>query len=161
MEGDLRVLGAGLHAEVAARPLGVERVAREVRQVGERLGPAVREPEPVSATGVAEHPGPKPKVIVRPPGGSPMASPVSSGGTSGAPSVGPTGPAGSPCVIRSAAAVHAFNNATSCPREPVVMSKAAKWSRSWAGVTMPAWCVPRKGYDAATAVAVLASSRSA
>ena len=34
--------------------------------------------------------------------------------------------------------VHAFNSATSCPREPVVMSKAAKWSRSWAGVTMPA-----------------------
>src|SRR6476659_1253399 len=26
------------------------------------------------------------------------------------------------------------------------MSNAAKWSRSWAGVTMPAWWVPRKGY---------------
>ena len=53
-------------------------------------------------------PGPKPKVIVRPPGGRPIASPVSSGGASGAPSVGPTGPAGRPCVIRSAARVHAL-----------------------------------------------------
>ena len=36
------------------------------------------------------------------------------------------------------------------PRELVVMSKAAKCSRSCAGVTMPAWWVPRKGYVAAT-----------
>ena len=91
-------------------------------------------------------PGPKPKVIVRPPGARPIASPVSSGGARGAPSVGPIGPAGRPWVIRSAARVHAFSSATSWARECVVMSNAAKWSRSWAGVTMPAWCVPRKGY---------------
>ena len=30
-------------------------------------------------------------------------------------------------------------------RESVVTSNAAKCSRSWAGVTMPAWCAPRNG----------------
>ena len=93
--------------------------------------------------------GPKPKVIVSPLGGSPIASPVSSGGVLEAPSTGPTVPAGLPAVIRSAASVHCWSSATSWSRSSVVTSNAAKCSRSWAGVTMPAWCAPRKAYDAA------------
>ena len=143
----LGVLRAGLHADVAARLRRVELVTGEVRQVAQRLGLTVCQAEPVAAVArPGTVPGPKPKVRVRPPGVRPIASPVSSGGTSGAPSVGPTGPAGSPWVIRSAAVVHAFSSDTSCARERVVTSNAAKCSRSWAGVTMPAWCSPRNGY---------------
>ncbi len=86
-------------------------------------------------------------MIVRPLAGSPTASPVSSGGRSAAPSTAPP-PAGRPRVIRSAASVQALSSATSCARDPVVTSKAAKCSRSWAGVTMPAWCAPRNAYAA-------------
>ena len=93
--------------------------------------------------------GPKPKVIVSPLGGRPSASPVSSGGRLEGPSTGPIGPAGSPRVIRSAASVHLLSSSTSASRSVLVTSKAAKCSRSWAGVTMPAWCAPRKAYDAA------------
>ena len=87
--------------------------------------------------------------MVSPDGGSPIASPVSSGGRSAAPWVGPTGPAAAPWVIRSAASVQARSSATSSSRESVVTSKAAKCSRSWAGVTIPAWCSPWNGYDVA------------
>ena len=45
MHGDLRVLGAGLDAQVAARAGGVQVVAREVRQVLQRLGAAALEAE--------------------------------------------------------------------------------------------------------------------
>ncbi len=89
-----------------------------------------------------------------------MASPVSSGGARGAPSVGPIGPAGRPRVNRSAAMVHCFNSRTRAAREPVVTSNAAKWRRSWAGVTMPAWCVPRKGYDVLPGAGAAASAES-
>src|SRR4051812_17361902 len=33
------------------------------------------------------------------------------------------------------------------------MSNAARCRRSWAGVTMPAWCTPRKGYVVVAAAA--------
>ena len=89
--------------------------------------------------------GPKPKVIVSPLAGRPIASPVSSGGRLLAPSTGPISPALSPFVIRSAASVHACSSAISSSRSLVRTSKVAKCSRSWAGVTMPAWCSPRNG----------------
>jgi hypothetical protein len=71
-----------------------------------------------------------------------MASPVSSGGASYGPEVGPYSPAPWPCVIRAAASVQSWSRETSSVREEVVTSNAAKWSRSWAGVVMPAWCSP-------------------
>ena len=71
-----------------------------------------------------------------------MASPVSSGGASYGPDVGPYCPAPWPWVIRGAAAVQSFSSDTSSAREEVVTSNAAKCSRSWAGVVMPAWWSP-------------------
>ena len=148
VHGDLRVVGAGLHAQVAAGPGRVELVAREVRQVAQRRGrrSASRTGRCPRRRGTA--PGPKPKVIVSPAGGSPIASPVSSGGRS-ARALDRRRPRRRrrPRVIRSAASVHACSSATSSSRESVVTSNAAKCSRSCAGVTMPAWCAPWKGYD--------------
>ena len=55
-------------------------------------------------------------------------------------------PAG-PAVIAAAAAVQRSQQRRPARRgRSVVTSKAAKCSRSWAGVTMPAWCSPWKGY---------------
>ena len=86
--------------------------------------------------------GPKPKVMVSPVAGSPMASPVSSGGASYGPDVGPSSPAGSAAVIRAAASVQSRSRPMSSARDSAVTSKAAKCSRSWAGVTIPAWWLP-------------------
>ena len=49
-----------------------------------------------------------------------------------------------PCVIAAAAAVQARSSSTSSAREVAVTSNDAKCSRSWAGVTIPAWCSPWK-----------------
>ncbi len=49
VDGDLRVVGAGLHAQVAAGARRVEVVGREVRQRLERRRPPVGEAEPVAA----------------------------------------------------------------------------------------------------------------
>ena len=87
--------------------------------------------------------GPKPKVRVRPAALSPMASPVSLGGASYG--VGSEPPTDWPAVICRAATVHFFSRATSSSRDSVVTSKAAKCSRSWAGVVIPAWCAPSNG----------------
>ena len=54
MDGDLRVVGAGLHAQVAAGAGRVEGVAREVRQVLQRRRLPVSEAEPIAAVGVTE-----------------------------------------------------------------------------------------------------------
>ena len=54
VHGDLRVVGAGLDAEVAAGPRRVEEVAREVRQLAQRVGLPVGDAEAVAAVGVAE-----------------------------------------------------------------------------------------------------------
>jgi len=83
--------------------------------------------------------GPKPTVIVRSAGPSPTASPVSSGGTSGSLF---SAPAGSPSVIRAAASVHSLISVRRSSGSSAVMSKEAKWSRSCAGVVIPAWCSP-------------------
>jgi hypothetical protein len=48
--------------------------------------------------------------------------------------------------------------AISSSRESVVTSNAAKCSRSCAGVTMPAWWVPRKAYAFGPVAGVTASS---
>src|SRR5690349_4486904 len=95
--------------------------------------------------------GPKPTVMVSPEGGSPSASPVSSGGASGMPPTAPISPASCPAVILAAAAVQSFSRLTSRSRSLVTTSNATKCNRSWAGVTMPAWCSPVNGTAPATA----------
>ena len=103
VHGDLRIVGAGLDAEVTVGPGRVEVVGREVRQPSQRRGLPVGEPEPVLALASRNRPGPKPKVMVSPAGGRPIASPVSSGGASYGPEVGPTHRRRWPGVIRAAA----------------------------------------------------------
>jgi hypothetical protein len=49
VEGDLRVVRARLHADVAAGEVGIELVPRQRRQRRERLGLPAREPEAVLA----------------------------------------------------------------------------------------------------------------
>ena len=100
VEGDLRVVGAGLDAEVAARARGLELVARQRRQLAQRAAAA----RPPSPNRPSNSDGPSPNVTVSRAAGSPTASPVSTGGASGSSVLGP---AGSPAVIRAAAAVQA------------------------------------------------------
>ena len=88
--------------------------------------------------------GPKPKVSVRPAALSPSASPVSLGGASYG--VGTDPPTDWPAVICLAAAVHCFSRSISSSRDSVRTSKAAKCSRSCAGVVIPAWWAPSNGY---------------
>ena len=88
MEGHDRVVGARLHADVAARQQGVEVVARQRRDVGERRRTEARQPEAVVAT---SRTGPSPTVTVSRAAGRPTASPVSSGGAAGGPATAPTG----------------------------------------------------------------------
>ena len=61
MHGDLRVVGARLHAQVAAAALGLQRVALEPRQRLEGRRAAGREAEAVAAVGVGEEPGSEPE----------------------------------------------------------------------------------------------------
>ena len=114
---------------------------------GRQRGRARRgEPEPVAAVGVANSVGPNPNVSVRPGGGSPSASPVSSRRRL-------VRAADRPVRTGRLALGHAAprprstpaSSATSSSRDVVVTSNAAKCSRSWAGVTMPAWCSRRTG----------------
>ena len=53
----------------------------------------------------------------------------------------------------AAAAVQSCSSATSSARSSVMTSNATKCSRSWAGVTMPAWCAPWNGDRAGGAAA--------
>src|SRR6185437_4829130 len=86
--------------------------------------------------------GPNPTVTVKCPGSSPTASPVSAGGISSAcESPGTI----APTVIAAAAAVHVFSMSTRPSRRSVVTSNAAKASRSWMSVVIPAWWAPWKG----------------
>ena len=140
---DLRVVGAGLDAQVAVAAVGVEVVGREVRQLAQRRRLAVPQAEPVLAVLLEQASGRSRRSASGPEASRPSASPVSVGGASY--DVGAPSPTGCPAVICRAAAVHACSSATSSSRESVVTSKAAKCSRSWAGVTMPAWCAPSKG----------------
>ena len=56
------------------------------------------------------------------------------------------GAASAPAVIRSAARGPALQQVdAAAARSVVVRSSAAKCSRSWAGVMIPAWCCPRNG----------------
>jgi len=54
---DLRVVGTGLDAQVAAAAVRVERIAGEARQVGEGSGPAAGQAEPVTRIGMREQGG--------------------------------------------------------------------------------------------------------
>ena len=86
--------------------------------------------------------GPTPNVTVRLPGARPVASPVSVGGRS---AFGAGTPAGPPCVIDAAAAVHARSSSRTSAERSLTTSKVARCSRSWAAVAMPAWCAPQNG----------------
>jgi hypothetical protein len=88
--------------------------------------------------------GPNPMVRVSRDGGRPSASPVSSGGAAGWPPTAPR-PAGCPAVIASAAIVHSRSIAIRAVLSSVTTSKAAKCSRSWTGVAIPAWFAPWNG----------------
>ena len=143
MHGHLRVVGAGLHAEVAAAARRVEVVAGKRGRSAERRRPRVARGRTGRRRLGSKSVGPKPTVSVsrrrrqaqrlagvvgrclvvgrRPPPGPTVAARRSS---------------------RAAASVHSRSSATSSSRESVVTSNAAKCSRSWTGVTMPAWCAP-------------------
>ena len=112
VHGDLRVVGARLHDEVAVAARGVEGVGGEVRQrrrgprgAGRRARTGPRVPSAGVPTNIDR---PKPNVIVRPAGSRSAASPVSSGGASYGPRRGPNGPAERPCVSRAAIVVQAL-----------------------------------------------------
>ena len=95
---------------------------------------------PASPKRSSKSAGPSPKVTVRRAGESPSASPVSCGGAS---ATSLTSPTGRPAVMRSAACDHERSSPrTSWARRPSSTSKAAKCSRSCAGVAIPAWWRP-------------------
>ena len=86
---------------------------------------------------------PNPKVTVRRAGSSPTVSPVSSGGATGVVvDVADQLPGGHLAPRRRT--MRAAARAASSGRS-VTRSKAAKWSRSCAGVAIPAWWAPWKG----------------
>ena len=115
VHGDLRVVGAGLDAEVAVAARRVEVVGREVRQLAGAPGLAVGEAEAVLAVLLGTGVGPKPKVRVSPRGGRPSASPVSAGGASyGVGGADP--PTGSPRGHLRGGRVHAWSSATRSSR---------------------------------------------
>ena len=142
VEGHLRIVRAGLHADVAAgdRAGSIASAGNgpNWRSDGGRMAASPNRSSPSRSNSD----GPKPNVIVSRDGASPTASPVSSGGTSGS---ALRSPAGRPEVIRSAASVHARMSSTRSARPCAVTSKAAKCSRSCAAVTIPACRSPRNG----------------
>jgi hypothetical protein len=138
MHGNLRVVGAGLNAEVAIGFLRVELLGRQVRQSLQRIGLPVSESEAILSL-LAEQRRTKPEGDGKTCGGK---ADGLSGGAPYGPEVGPTSPAPRPCVMRAAAAVQSLRSCTNSSRELVITSKAAKCSRSWTGVRMPACCLP-------------------
>ena len=98
-----------------------------------------------STPSLTKNDGPKPMVSVSCDGGRPSASPVSVGGEYGFWPVAPLGNASLPWVIRSAISVQSASILITSSRLRVVTSNVAKCMRSWASVTMPAWCGPRNG----------------
>ena len=140
VHGDLRVVGARLDAQVAAGQRRVDLVELERRQRREPGGPLRAE-----ARACRRSQGPTPNVSVSDDAGSPSASPVSVGGASGLRLTAPPGVASAPAVMRSAARVQRCSRSLTAARSVVVRSIAAKCSRSWAGVTIPAWYCPRNG----------------
>ena len=144
---DLRVVGARLDAEVAVRALGVEHVGGEVRQ-RRAAPPGCRSARPKRSlpSSSRNSAGPEPEGDRQPAGGqadrlagvvgrqvgwrprSARPAPARLARGSSAPR-----PRSTPSAARPARS-----------RTSVVTSNAAKCSRSWAGVTMPAWCSPRK-----------------
>ena len=78
-------------------------------------------------------------VIVSRDTGEPTASPVSTGGAYGCVSW----PTSWPAVMSAAAVVHSRSRSRrSAAVAPVTTFSEPNASRSWAGVAMPAWCVP-------------------
>ena len=122
VEGDLRIVGARLHAEVAAGAGRIERVARERRQLDERPRTPGLEPETVVTAEREErraeaegHRQPRAREPDR------LAGIVRRSALDVV-----DGPAGFPAVIRAAASVHARMRSRTSPAESVTTSKAAK-----------------------------------
>ena len=87
---------------------------------------------------------PKPIVTVSDDGGRSSASPVSAGGASGLCGRAPFSAVSSPRARRSVAMVHWLNMRWTVALPVEVRSSAVKYSSFCDGVTIPAWCVPRK-----------------
>ena len=158
---DLRVVGAGLDAQVAVAARRVEVVAREVRQPDEAAAAAGRR----GRTGrrrrrrVREQRPPEPERD-RQAGrrqAERLAGVVGRRVVRGRRSA-PTGPAASPASAAAASSSSRRSRSTSSSRDVVVTSNAAECSRSCAGVTMPAWCAPGNGYVRLPAAAARAAA---
>ena len=140
VHGDLRVVGAGLHAQVAVAARGVEVVGREVRQRLSAAGRRSASPNRSLPSAFSKRVGPEAEGD-REPGRRGARSPrrcrrravVGARAPVGRRPAGPPSSALRPRSTAGAAAPGRRGTA-------VVTSNAAKCSRSWAGVTMPAWC---------------------
>jgi hypothetical protein len=140
MEGDLRLVRAGLDADVSAGARRVELVAGQRRQRAQRrAGRCAASPkrsEPPRSKSV----GPNPNVSVRLAAGRSSASPVSVGGATGA---GLPSLSRRPAVSVAAAAVQPRSSSRRAARDvPSMTSNAAMCRRDCVGVTIPAWCSP-------------------
>ena len=145
VHGDLRVVGAGLDAQVAAGCAGSSASPGKRGRSAARPGARAARPNR-SCRRVGTASGRSRRSASGRTAGRPSASPVSSGGASGRPPTRadragllarrhpPRPRRSSPAAARPAR-----------PASSVVTSKATKCSRSCGGVTMPAWCAPWKG----------------
>ena len=141
VEADLRVVGARLDGQVATAARRLQLVERERGEVGELR--RSRRGQPVAVDAVArEQPGAEAErereVRRRQP--DRLAGVVGRSQEIGV--VVADGLARASCVARHV--VQVFSSATTSSRDVVARSKLANRSRSWAGVTMPAWCTPWK-----------------
>ena len=129
MEGDLGIVRAGLHAEVAARAGRVELVAGQRGQRAQAGGPAILEPEALEdarpeADGDREPPCAEADGLAGV-GGRHLGRALD-------------GAVGSPAVIRRAASVHARSSSRRSAGRSEVRSNAPNTSRACAGVATPA-----------------------
>ena len=146
MHGDLRVVGAGLDAEVAAGALGLQRVALESRQRLEVRGRRDGEAEPVDAVGIREQARPEPERDRE----AARRQAERLAGVDRRRVVGAADGAALGDLEALGEARRGIRPLGEERDEPGAVerratSNAAKCSRSWAGVTMPAWCAPKNG----------------
>jgi hypothetical protein len=135
VEGDLRVVGAGLDAQIAAREVDVEIVAGKVAGISSSAA-GLREANPNrSSPSFSKSVGPNPKVTVRRPAARSWASPVPSGGTKASWFSPPTG---CPAHILAAASDHVHTKSRTSSAFEMIRSKEAKCNLSCWGVAMPA-----------------------
>ena len=158
VEGDLRVVGAGLDAEVAAASARVELVAGQRAAAARSAGGPLRRRARSGLAVRSNSVGPEAERDVSRAGGRPSASPVSSGGAAG--SSLPSARRARPAVIRARRRRPRAQQRRAAPRgASLVRSNAAKCSRSCAGVAIPAWCAPWNGDRRRRGVGASASPR--